>query len=590
VAATKARDRLDRFTPTCLPAARWALAREAVLAAVQAVPDLPESAVQPTASHLCRFLAWCPDWDKASAPDLSTLLTEANIEASLRSREAGELSPGTRKVARHALRRVARALLGPETDLSIANSAPAEPAGFWSRVAQFGPLVALIAVARARGVRFNAMSLHTSADAIRHGGGLDDLIGGLATAGPDAAPCTVPDVELAARACREARDVEPEVPVMDEPQTTKPRTQRISRKRAIREARERLAEQAADQQARAEGRVTLAEPDWEGIDPAIREAIQNLRPRAKADRAAWAKVGEAGLTAMALYDPPSTRWVQTQAGVLVRYAIWVATRPERSADETVTLLELSDPDLVEAYLTGPGAAMPAASRATVRSVLRRMVRNSRPKDAGQRIGYTPIKAPYAPWECDKFVRLARHQPTLPTRRAMSAMVALGLGAGLDGGDQKRITPAHIHEVDLRAGQRGLVVEVPGDRPRVVVVRAGYEPLLREALALHEREGRGVNQPVYGADAERQQVTSRVTGAARTATSDGVDIDINRLRSTWLLACMCAPIPLSTLLVTAGLRSARSLTDLLPYCPVPDPADVARLTRLVADIELDGFAS
>ena len=46
--------------------------------------------------------------------------------------------------------------------------------------------------------------------------------------------------------------------------------------------------------------------------------------------------------------------------------------------------------------------------------------------------------------------------------------------------------------------------------------------------------------------------------------------------------MCAPIPLNVLLCTAGLRSARSLADLLPYCPAPDDADVQRILAAIPD--------
>ena len=62
----------------------------------------------------------------------------------------------------------------------------------------------------------------------------------------------------------------------------------------------------------------------------------------------------------------------------------------------------------------------------------------------------------------------------------------------------------------------------------------------------------------------------------------MDISTARLRSTWLLACMCAPIPLNVLLSTAGLRSARTLADLLPYCPAPSDADVQHILAAIPD--------
>ena len=46
--------------------------------------------------------------------------------------------------------------------------------------------------------------------------------------------------------------------------------------------------------------------------------------------------------------------------------------------------------------------------------------------------------------------------------------------------------------------------------------------------------------------------------------------------------MSAPVPLGALLGATGLRSARTLVDLVPYCPAPTPSDVARVLRTVED--------
>lgn len=64
----------------------------------------------------------------------------------------------------------------------------------------------------------------------------------------------------------------------------------------------------------------------------------------------------------------------------------------------------------------------------------------------------------------------------------------------------------------------------------------------------------------------------MTSAARTqaVTANGQDVELSasRLRATWPVAAMSAPVPLGALLGAAGLRSARTLVDLVPYCPRP----------------------
>jgi hypothetical protein len=65
------------------------------------------------------------------------------------------------------------------------------------------------------------------------------------------------------------------------------------------------------------------------------------------------------------------------------------------------------------------------------------------------------------------------------------------------------------------------------------------------------------------------------------------LDAARLRSTWLVACMSAPVPLGALLSSSGLRSARTLVDLIKYCPEPDEAQVVAALRAIGTSDLGG---
>ena len=267
-------------------------------------------------------------------------------------------------------------------------------------------------------------------------------------------------------------------------------------------------------------------------------------------------------------------------GAFARFCRWVATRPERvTLGEELRLSEVLATGLIDEYLCGPLAGSPDSSRATVRSILRRGVErlSARPSVT---VAYQPVQPPYSPFECASFVRLARHQPTSSTRRGLSAVVALGLGAGLAANEQRAISPRHIREVDLGDGVRGLVVDVPGPRARTVVVRAAYEELLREVVALHRTQRRSDTKPLYGEVLTRHNATGGVRKGAKTALGAGANLDVARLRTTWLVACMSAAVPLGALLQASGLRSARTLVDLVDYCPMPDQDAVARVLRIV----------
>ena len=131
--------------------------------------------------------------------------------------------------------------------------------------------------------------------------------------------------------------------------------------------------------------------------------------------------------------------------------------------------------------------------------------------------------------------------------------------------------------------RSVVAQVPGGQlPRTVVMRDIYVDLLREAIDLHNSSRRGKRSPLTGVKATRANSGSAVTDKAATATSSGVDISAARLRLTWLLACMCAPIPPKVLLRTAGLRLARTLADLLPHCRAPSDYDVQWILAAVPE--------
>ena len=140
----------------------------------------------------------------------------------------------------------------------------------------------------------------------------------------------------------------------------------------------------------------------------------------------------------------------------------------------------------------------------------------------------------------------------------------------------------IREVQDAALGRYLTVHVPQGSVRTVVIRRDYEVLVRRALSL--QGGLDSTQPVLGTSTTRRNVTQAALRSIVTAhTGQRVDIDPRRLRTTWLFAAINAPVPLAVVLEQAGLKSARTITDLLPLCPPTDRTELARAMRVLADI-------
>ena len=169
------------------------------------------------------------------------------------------------------------------------------------------------------------------------------------------------------------------------------------------------------------------------------------------------------------------------------------------------------------------------------------------------IAHRAIKPPYGPKERATVLRAARTQPNERSGRQFQAAVALGFGAGADSVDLRHLWVRDI----LDHGHDGLTVTFHGERARTVWVRRVAEDLLRIAVA-----HRGPDELVIGQKLERRNTATRLLDAG--VVYKGPKLDQARMRATWLADLMTDPIPVAIILQAAGLRSARSLVDVLPH--------------------------
>ena len=565
-------EKLNEYQPRGLSKVRWDLARPTAASAVLATDVSTDESATVLLSHLARFLIWHPAWDRTTSPDLQVLLREPYVEAFV-------AASAKHRVARPYLHRVARAI-GAIPDTTAVRRVKQRPAArrFWTTVVDLGSFTTLAEAYRRRGYAVMATIFEGLISELATADWDIDLLTEVACARPGELGTVGPAVRATVE-LRVARDVEPmgvRVVHSTKAEPVKPKVAKpLSRTAAVRAAKAKIAQREAVRVSAVREHVEVGElPE---LGAAIAGAVAAFRPHQFSD-ASWELVEVATRHLAIAYEPPSVSWVRTQMGILARFCLWVATRPSRpSPTEALRPAELLEGGLVEAYLAGPVAASPDSTRATVRSALRRAVRRLAPASAPQVISYQPVQPPYSPFECASLVRLARNQPTATLRRELSAIVALGLGAGLSSAEQRGVTRESVVEGEL-GSTTALFVKVGGAIPRTVVVRATYERLLREVLDLHQKAGRKPTDPLYGLSKTRHNVTGPVTQRAKTALTTGVDVDPARLRSTWLVAAMSAPVPLGALLRASGLRSARTLVDLLAYCPSPDEAAVAAILR------------
>lgn len=199
------------------------------------------------------------------------------------------------------------------------------------------------------------------------------------------------------------------------------------------------------------------------------------------------------------------------------------------------------------------------SRNDFRSRLRRVARAVNPgADAPPIIslGHRPVRAGYSQAEEAAIQRVALRQRSASIRRQLCLIVGLALGAGLASRDLRHLRTQHL----IDEGASGIRVEVPGAKPRTVWVRIEYEELVRVGLS-----GVQSGHLLIGKKVDRKKVTGTVVEQADLY--DFSDLDVARMRTTWLSWLLTQPVPLAVVLYAAGLDSARTLTDLAQQLPV-----------------------
>ena len=225
---------------------------------------------------------------------------------------------------------------------------------------------------------------------------------------------------------------------------------------------------------------------------------------------------------------------------------------------------LLQPSVIERF--GRAGTMTAPTRRTVRTNLRALARRVLPASAlPATLPRERAKAPYQPAEIAAYLALADAQPT-PLRRARAnALICLGAGAGLAGGELRRVRGA---DVVSRSG--GLLVCVGGRRPRAVPVLARYHARLRSAADFF-----GEAYLVSGTNPDSHNVTNPLI----SSLSGGRDLgrlDVGRLRSSWLVATAEA-IGLRAFMEAAGVTCTQRLGDLVSHIEqASEPASVALL--------------
>ncbi len=211
---------------------------------------------------------------------------------------------------------------------------------------------------------------------------------------------------------------------------------------------------------------------------------------------------------------------------------------------------LLHPALFERFILRGCRTLSPASRRTLRTNLRALARanDAHPQPAPVRLPRERAKAPYSDSELSGYLRLAGAQSTESRRMRCRALICLGAGAGVAGGELR-----HVRGVDVIERSGGVVVEVKGRRARVVpALERFHSPLLQAAVFAGDRFIAG------GRDPARRNITDALC-AALSADPSLPRLQAGRLRSTWLCAAAQA-IGLGAFMQAAGVVCSQRLGD------------------------------
>jgi hypothetical protein len=150
-----------------------------------------------------------------------------------------------------------------------------------------------------------------------------------------------------------------------------------------------------------------------------------------------------------------------------------------------------------------------------------------------------------------------------------ALVCLGFGAGLDGGEAKDVTGldvvVHADGVNVRAH----------NPERLIPVRAAYAPQLAEVVnAMDDLE-----QAVIGGPPGASNRPSKLLYLLNYRRAPGSELaSTSRMRATWLVRHLDAGTNLRVLMRFAGVTTTKRLGHLTAHMADVDPDDAFRLGR------------
>ncbi|MCA1693523.1 MAG: hypothetical protein LC749_01650 [Actinobacteria bacterium] len=223
--------------------------------------------------------------------------------------------------------------------------------------------------------------------------------------------------------------------------------------------------------------------------------------------------------------------------------------------------EMFTRDAVDTFIREQTKKMSKGSRANYRAVLRRVVEVFEvPKGApSKRLALTAASpaAPYTAAEEAAWRVLMGNQATELRRENGEVLLALGFGAGLATEDIALLFGPHIVKV-----RKGIEIDVPGRRARVVPVLSEWEGIL---LAAAERVG---DQRLFLPNRDGH-TRNLVSNFVAKLSKEKPGLSVTRMRASWIVRLLNGGIKTNVLMTVAGVADPEALARYVQFMdPVP----------------------
>jgi integrase len=319
----------------------------------------------------------------------------------------------------------------------------------------------------------------------------------------------------------------------------------------------------------------LSWPQWEELEETIQSWALTYRPELTTNEL-WSLIRPAYLRLISLARPGTTSRATNISSNLVGYLKWRVThRPVEMRANVLDLTQIGSREDIDLWISSM-IDISSHSKASRRSDVRGVLNALYPEFAPVRLPRQVSAGPYSYGEIAQMRALAKFQPTTLKSMHLSALIALCAGAGLTPDEAAHVSPSDLVALDLGERKKTYLIRVEGKKARAVPLLLEFMELLEEAIEKHCALKYKATRNFL--PAASTSTAHRVVFATQGEGVSEVDIQAYRLRASWLVTMMQAPVPLSQLLQAAGLLSTRILFDLVSYC---QPIDPSRIQEILA---------